>query len=143
MEAFRLAKHGANLGLARSLAQLGQCHFNGYGTVIDKKTAILHCWQPAAERQDPWALFWLGEQYAQGLAGVLEQDFKKAFTYYQKSADLLDIDAVFHVARCYQKGEGVEKDFAKAIEYYQKASKMGCKKAAKILQMSINLFVTD
>lgn len=47
-------------------------------------------------------------------------EYKKAFEYFQKSANQGHREAQFTIAYMYEQGEGVEKDYQKAFEWYKK-----------------------
>ena len=54
-------------------------------------------------------------------------------TYYERSAELGNSNALFALGCCYRDGEGVPKDFTKAIEYYERSAKLGNSTAKKKL----------
>ena len=47
------------------------------------------------------------------------KDYFTAFTYFEKGANLFDMEAVYHLAICYAKGQGTNIDNVKAIHYYE------------------------
>ncbi|RIB01896.1 hypothetical protein C2G38_2229356 [Gigaspora rosea] len=65
----------------------------------------------------------LGYNYQRDIG--VEKDERKAFIYYQKSAEIGDVNGIFQVGYCYRNGTGIEKDEHKAFIYYQKCSEMG------------------
>jgi len=69
-----------------------------------------------------YAMALLGNFYCFG-EGV-EQDYDKAFDYYQKAAMLGMTDAMKYLASMYVKGVGVEQDYKTAIEWYLKANSL-------------------
>ena len=80
---------------------------------------------PLAEKGDPEALYYVGMLYQEGLG--VDQDYKKAFEWFQKSAAANDPLGAFKVA-CYyhSQGEGiVTDDPGKAFEYDMVAAKAG------------------
>lgn len=70
-----------------------------------------------AQHGDAKACVTLGNAYYFGEGG--EQDYQKAFAYYQQAAELGEPDGYFNLASCYRKGEGVEQNISKAIELYE------------------------
>ena len=53
------------------------------------------------------------------------ENYQKAFHWYQEAAkDGLEV-AITAMATCYEFGRGIEKDSQKALEYYLKAANMG------------------
>ena len=70
-----------------------------------------------AEAGDARACVKLGTNYHFG--ETVRQDYKAAFGYYKKAADLGEPDGFFNLAACYRRGEGVEKDLQMAIELYE------------------------
>ena len=68
----------------------------------------------------PEALYKLGKCYYYG--NGVDQDYKTAFNYLNKSNDMLDYyceDLLLLLATCYLKGQGVKKDNERANELYQ------------------------
>lgn len=72
----------------------------------------------------PNAIEELAELYHFGVDGV-EQDFEKAFFYFEKAAKFNHPDALFMIANYYLKGNYVKKDYALYFEYLDKAAKAG------------------
>src|ERR1700752_5315845 len=67
-------------------------------------------------------ILWLGYCYEYGIG--VEKDENKAFTHYQKSAEMNDPNGMYQVAYCYL-GIGVEIDKHKAFTYYLKSAEAG------------------
>lgn len=61
-------------------------------------------------------LYTLGKAHEEGKE--ITQDFKQAFTYYQRAAQLGHAEAMNSLGLLYQTGEGTEKDLHKAMGYY-------------------------
>lgn len=55
----------------------------------------------SAEKDYPKALFWLGYQYYTGRLGC-EKNEEKAFTYFERAAQLGNIPATYYLSQCYQ-----------------------------------------
>src|SRR5260363_78181 len=64
------------------------------------------------------------EYYYQKEIGV-EKNVYKAFTYYQKLAEIGYASGTLALADCYKNGIGVKKDEHKAFIYYKESAKMG------------------
>ena len=58
-----------------------------------------------AEQGDPHSIFWLGSNYYRGLAGY-PQDRQLAREYYQRAADLGQVDAQYNLAVMEHDGDG-------------------------------------
>ncbi|RIB23958.1 hypothetical protein C2G38_763479 [Gigaspora rosea] len=65
----------------------------------------------------------IGYNYQKGIG--VEKNEHKAFIYYQKYANMGNVNGILALANCYLYGIGIEKDANKAIIYYQKISEMG------------------
>ena len=68
------------------------------------------------EANDPFALCHLGVTHCK------EGDYKKAFQYWTKAAELDDIDAHYNLSIMYRDGQGVEKDTKKELYHLEKAA---------------------
>lgn len=71
----------------------------------------------------------LGYMYLYGSNGV-EQDFDKAFEYYNMAAEQNNPIALNNVGSLYFNGIGTEKNRARAIKYFNKSAKLGNDNAA-------------
>lgn len=72
----------------------------------------LDCLRRADELGDGSACWGLGRFYETGTA--VEQDLEQAFEYYQKGAELEDLNSLCRLVRCYALGIGTQKDREKA-----------------------------
>ena len=61
--------------------------------------------------------------YELGIA--VEQDYKKAFEWYQKAAEQGHDTAQYELGNHYYYGHGTEKSYIKAFEWYMKAAEQG------------------
>ena len=75
----------------------------------------------------------LGEIYYEGLG--VNVDYKKAKTWYQKSADQGYTCAEYMMGNMYYSGDGVEVDYRKAIEWYKKAARQDSDAQFMLAQM--------
>ena len=74
----------------------------------------------------------IGNARAQNALGDYYYDqkqYKKAFSWYKKSAEQGFAQAQYNLAWCYEAGEGVKKNETKAFEWYQKSADQGFAKA--------------
>lgn len=71
----------------------------------------------------------LGYMYLYGNNGV-EQDFEKAFEYYNMAAEQNNPIALNNIGSLYFNGIGVEKNRAKALDYFRKSATLGNDNAA-------------
>ncbi len=76
-----------------------------------------------AEKGNPDAQYDIGEMYEKG-SGV-QTDVKKAFSWYEKSANQGHVKAQFKVAYMYYKGVGVETNISKAHQIMEKPANEG------------------
>lgn len=65
-------------------------------------------------------MYYLGLCYERGVG--IKQNFKEAFNYYKKSAELDYEDAFISLANLYFKGVGTEKNLQEAEKWYKKAA---------------------
>ncbi|RIB15176.1 kinase-like domain-containing protein [Gigaspora rosea] len=65
----------------------------------------------------------VGYCYEYGIG--IEKEEIKAFTYYQKSADMNNSNGMYQVGYCYYLGIGIEIDEQKAFSYYLKSAEVG------------------
>ena len=77
----------------------------------------------SGSQADAAALFQLGIQYEAG-DGV-QQDYRKAFDYYQKAADLGNSDAMLSIGVLYANGTGVVKNLKEAAKWFKAAAELG------------------
>lgn len=76
----------------------------------------------AAQKGHKKAQYRLGRCYDKG--NGTEEDDRKAFGWYEKSAAQGYAKAIYQLGKCYKDGEGVQKDKKKAVELFTKAAKM-------------------
>ncbi|GAB4398826.1 MAG: hypothetical protein OHK0053_18120 [Microscillaceae bacterium] len=116
---------------------LGYMYFWGRGT--ERSDAEMVKWlEYSADRNNVYALHYLGENYYFGEYGV-EEDEKKAFKYIKEAARKGFAESQFFLGERYQKGEGVRQSNRTAKNWYEKAAKQGHAKATYALkQMGSN-----
>ena len=73
----------------------------------------------------------LGNRYLKG--DGIKQDYEKAFSWFQKSAEQDLAPALFVMGECYFHGVGIEKNREKAISYYTQAAEHNFRQAEFVL----------
>ena len=71
------------------------------------------------------ALFMLGTYYIEGIPGLIDKDFRKAFDYYRRAAKFNNPIAQHNIGYAYLRGDGVKTDFAEAVKWLRKAADQG------------------
>ena len=116
----RAAKQGHRL----ALLNLGVMCRDGEGCEINLKKA-LDCFQTAAEAGLNIAQCELGMWHHKGKAGVVTQDFAKAFSYFSKAAKQGHTLSHYYLGLMYKAGEGCEKNLTEAFAHLQEAAEAG------------------
>lgn len=102
---------------------LGYMFFWGRGT--ERSDDEMVKWLThAADRNNLYALYYLGENYYVGEYGV-EEDEKKAFKMIREAAKKGFAEAQYFLGQRYEKGEGVKQNKKTALNWYEKADKQG------------------
>ena len=90
--------------------------------------------EPNSKKLKPYVQYRIGKMFCYGLG--TEQDYEKAFEWFERSAKQKNKFAQFSLANLYYYGSGVEKDLSQAFLWYQKSSAQGQPYAAySIAQM--------
>ena len=90
--------------------------------------------EPNSKKLKPYVQYRIGKMFCYGLG--TEQDYEKAFEWFQRSAKQKNKFAQFSLANLYYYGSGIEKDLSQAFLWYQRASSQGQPYAAySIAQM--------
>lgn len=90
--------------------------------------------EPNSKKIKPYIQYRIGKMFCYGLG--TEQDFQKAFEWFERSAKQKNKFAQFSLANLYYYGSGIEKDLSQAFLWYQRASSQGQPYAAySIAQM--------
>lgn len=90
----------------------------------------IKAYQKAADLNNPWGLYHIGEFYSKGLA--VQKDLKTAFEYYQKSADCRLAEGELKVGLCYLNGLGTAKDPKVAKNWIRQSADQGNPEAIKL-----------
>ena len=123
-----------DLGKLYSTDKLGE---RNEETSIAKYTRALQGFlqiEPNSKKLKPYVQYRIGKMFCYGLG--TEQDYEKAFEWFERSAKQKNKFAQFSLANLYYYGSGVEKDLSQAFFWYQRASSQGQPYAAySIAQM--------
>ena len=90
--------------------------------------------EPNSKKLKPYVQYRIGKMFCYSLG--TEQDYEKAFEWFERSAKQKNKFAQFSLANLYYYGSGIEKDLSQAFLWYQKSSSQGQPYAAySIAQM--------
>ena len=123
-----------DLGKLYSTDKLGE---RNEETSIAKHTQALQGFlqiEPNSKKLKPYVQYRIGKMFCYGLG--TDQDYEKAFEWFERSAKQKNKFAQFSLANLYYYGSGVEKDLSQAFLWYQRSSSQGQPYAAySIAQM--------
>ena len=123
-----------DLGKLYSTDKLGE---RNEETSIAKYTQALQGFlriEPNSKKLKPYVQYRIGKMFCYGLG--TEQDYEKAFEWFERSAKQKNKFAQFSLANLYYYGSGIEKDLSQAFLWYQRSSSQGQPYAAySIAQM--------
>lgn len=111
----------AEAGVASAQFDLAHAYENGGVLAVDVPEAI-RWYKTAAEHLHPGAHYRLGALLHRSIS---LQDSKTAVEYFQKGAELGDVECQCALADAYRDGQGVNKDETLALHWYKKASDQG------------------
>lgn len=112
-----------DLGKLYSTDKLGE---RNEETSIAKYTRALQGFlqiEPNSKKLKPYVQYRIGKMFCYGLG--TEQDYEKAFEWFERSAKQKNKFAQFSLANLYYYGSGVEKDLSQAFLWYQRSSSQG------------------
>lgn len=90
--------------------------------------------EPNSKKIKPYIQYRIGKMFCYGLG--TEQNYQKAFEWFERSAKQKNKFAQFSLANLYYYGSGIEKDLSQAFLWYQRSSSQGQPYAAySIAQM--------
>lgn len=128
-EARKWFERAAEAGDADSQYQVATFYLTGSGGPqdIDKASQwfqrALGIMMAKAKHRDAKAAFWVGQMYFNGWGA--EVDYKVAFEYFLRAAELGDLRSQSLVGFLYREGRGVEASEEKAVEWFRKAAERG------------------
>ena len=79
--------------------------------------------EPNSKKIKPYIQYRIGKMFCYGLG--TEQDYEKAFEWFERSAKQKNKFAQFSLANLYYYGSGIEKDLSQAFLWYQRSSSQG------------------
>ena len=79
--------------------------------------------EPNSKKLKPYVQYRIGKMFCYGLG--TEQNYQKAFEWFERSAKQKNKFAQFSLANLYYYGNGVEKDLSQAFLWYQRSSSQG------------------
>ena len=132
-EAVKLARLAANQGDADAIAILGRAYENGTGVSVDTMKAE-ELYRKATEEGSALGKLYLSEleaeaQYRNGVKLLegkdVDQDFKAAFNWFEKSAAQGNVSAMEQLGFMHERGLGLDVDIKSAREWYEKAVDKG------------------
>ena len=91
---------------------------------VPDEVVVKHTKEVARRYRNVEAMLIVGRWYRDGKGGV-EQDYKEAFSWFNKAAELYDPEGLLYVGVFYDRGMGVKKNPKKAAEYYRQAAHKG------------------
>ena len=110
----------AKNGNSRALRHIGFLYHDGIGVEQDIKKAI-EWYDKAINAGDISAMVTKGAIFYYGISGI-PIDYEVAVKLYTKAAEKGDDDGMWRLARCYQKGKGVEENPQKAFEWFKQSA---------------------
>lgn len=106
------------------IATMADLYYTGdYNTTVDKSKAYNMLKLIPKNKLDDAANYLLGEMYESGEG--TNQNFSAAFSYYKKSAEQGNTNAMCKLGNFYHYGQGIEKNDSLAFIEYQKAANAG------------------
>lgn len=98
---------------------LAKCYATADGGVGRDMSASFDWDLKAARNGNGDAMYAIGCRYAEGIEGVVTQDYCEALRWWRKAAEVGDLsgDAHYKIAECYRNGLGVEKDIGFAVQW--------------------------
>ena len=105
---------------SRALRHIGFLYHDGIGVEQDIKKAI-EWYDKAINAGDISAMVTKGAIFYYGISGI-PIDYEVAVKLYTKAAEKGDDDGMWRLARCYQKGKGVEENPQKAFEWFKQSA---------------------
>lgn len=106
-------------GDAAAQHALASCYATAGGGVARDMSASFDWDLKAAQNGDGDAMYAVGCRYAEGIEGVVAQDYGEALRWWRKAAETGDLggDAHYKIAECYRDGLGVTKDIDVAVQW--------------------------
>lgn len=119
-----LLHQAAERGDAESQAKLGAMYAAGEGVPVDYFKAAQYL-KKAVDKKQPLALYNTGVMHANGAKCGVEDSPQKAFSLYEKSAEMGLPDALNNLGHCYQNAYGCVRNLRLAFDNYEAAARRG------------------
>ncbi len=103
---------------------IGCCCLMGRGKHMDRDEAAFW-FRRAAKRGYAPAQVRLGQYYENLARFDRNVNPETAFEWYRKAADQYDLDGLYHLGRCYEKGIGTKRNDEESFQCYMDAGRMG------------------
>lgn len=140
LKATKWYKKAAEQGYRDAQSWLGTCYEEGWGVKRNEEEAIKWYKKATAQgderiKKNLEKLIALQninkskELYAIAKRYHVENNVKLAFEYYEKAAELNNVDAQNILGRCYKEGWVVEKNYTESMKWYKKAADQGSAEA--------------
>lgn len=105
-----------------------------FGKRYEKVANVGKMYEKAMEDENPRAMYKLAFYYKYGKGGI-PKNLNRARELFQKASDLGDRDAMYGLACCYIRGEGILQDLNKAEFWLQRAAEKGNAYAMHVLAL--------
>lgn len=116
-------RKGAKLGNQLCIILFAKAYYYGWEVEKDKSVAFKTLNDADFEKLEPEGLYLLAKMYMDGEG--TQQNFYKAFEYFQYAANKGYTDAMCYLGNCYRNGTGVEKNDSLAFIQFNKAANAG------------------
>jgi TPR repeat protein len=126
------AERGEKVAPDGSMEMVAYLYDRGARGIPANGTEAVRWLRRAAKRESGWALARLGAKYLYG--EDVEQDSRKAFDLFRRSASAGEADGMAWLGYAYQHGYRTERNLAEARRWYQRAADKGSEWATKSLR---------
>ena len=128
-EAFQIANEAASKGCREAAFLLAWCYSTGNGTELNYEEGKKYIMQTINESiVDPKSMgvtyYLLGNYYRFGYGNTVVS-IKDAFAYWEKAAEVDNVDALYNIGVSYLNGDGVEKNEALAYSFLNRGLELG------------------
>jgi TPR repeat protein len=114
----------ANQGHVDAMVACGVILVEGLGVPPDEVQGV--AWlEKAVQLDSPQAYYELGTAYYTGIADVLEEDSRAAFSLFAKAAAVGHVASIYMMADCLATGEGVDQNVAESVPLFYQAAEQG------------------
>lgn len=132
-KAYRYMKMAAEAGHDEARYLLAGMVSSGIGVEADRARA-LEMYKELALEGHPEANVYIGVSYFNGEPGIYERDEKEARKWFERAAELGDVNGMVFAARSYANTRRLHRDYVKAYYWYTKAAQQGDQEAYEDLE---------